>query len=147
MDAATNAAKKKAYDDAVKKFDDLGKKKADLIAKSKPSGDPTKPAPAPPDPKVMADLDKEIEKAKKAMKDAAVFWDDDPAKRPVNFGKIFWQWYGPLPLTPAEARARSFDEKVGEEIVNAKQCPKWSTASPCWTTRSLTLKTSTDESL
>jgi hypothetical protein len=93
-------------------------------AKSKPSGDPTKPAPAPPNPKAMADLDKEIVKAKQAMKDAAVFWDDDPAKRPVNFGKIFWQWYGPLPLTPAEARARSFDEKVGEEIVNGKTVPK-----------------------
>ena len=124
LDTATNAAKKKAYDDAVKIFDDLGKKKADLIAKSKPSGDPTKPAPAPPDPKAMADLDKEIEKAKQAMKDAAVFWDDDPAKRPVNFGKIFWKWYGPLPLSPAEARARSFDEKVGEEIVNGKSVPK-----------------------
>ena len=97
LDTATNAAKKKTYDDAMKKFDDIGKKKTDLIAKSKPSGDPTKPAPAPPDPKVMADLDKEIEKSKQAMKDAAVYWDDDPAKRPVNFGKIFWHWYGPLP--------------------------------------------------
>ncbi len=106
LNPAQNAAKKKQYEDAKKKFDDLEQKKADILAKAKAPAGPTAPPPAPPDPAAMAALDKEIADAKEAMKKAAVFWNDDPAKRPKNFGKVFWYWYGPSSLTPEDARGK-----------------------------------------
>jgi hypothetical protein len=106
LDPAGNAVKKKAYEDAKKKFDDLEQKKADLLAKANAPAGPAAPPPAPPDPAAIAALDKEIGDAKEAMKKAAVFWNDDPTKRPKNFGKIFWYWYGPSSLTPADARGK-----------------------------------------
>jgi hypothetical protein len=113
LDTAQNLAKKNIYEAAKKAFEELEKKKADLVVKAKASATP---APATPDPAV-ADLDKQLKTARDAMVKAAVFWHDDPAKRPVNFGKIFWHWYGPVALSPAEARSKSFVEMVGDQKV------------------------------
>jgi len=104
---AQNQAKKDTYEAAKKAFEDLEKKKADLIAKEKPSNDPAKPAPAPPDPVAMKKLDKEIEKANDAMVKAAVYWK---APRPKYFGEKFWHWYGPFSMTPEDARKKTFKE-------------------------------------
>src|SRR5208337_1327855 len=65
------------------------------------------PAPTPqaaPDPAIVA-LEQQIKDAKQAMINAASskwgksYWDDDRKKRPKNFGKIFWDWFGPASLT------------------------------------------------
>jgi hypothetical protein len=106
---AQNQVKKDTYDNAKKAYEELEQKKADLVTKSKPSDDPAKPAPAPPTPAAMKKLDEDIDKAKKAMIKAAVFWDADP--RPKYFGEKFWHWYGPVALTPDDAQKRpSFTE-------------------------------------
>jgi hypothetical protein len=104
LNPAQNAGKKKTYDDAKKAFDDLEQKKADRVAKAKPSDDPAKPAPAPPDPAVLKKFDDEIKDAKDAMIKAAVFWNANP--RPKYFGEKFWHWYGPVALTPEDAKGR-----------------------------------------
>ena len=107
LNPAQNAAKKATFDNAKKTFDDLEQKKADILAKANAPAGPAAPPPAPPDPAAMAALDKEIGDAKEAMKKAAVFWDDDPRKRPKNFGKIFWHWYGPSSLRPDAAQRKT----------------------------------------
>jgi hypothetical protein len=104
-----NEAMKKQYEAAKKAFEDLEQKKADVIAKSEPSDDPAKPAPAPPDPAALKKLDDDIKKAKKAMTDAAVFWD--AKERPQYFEQKFWHWYGPFSMTPDDAqKAKPFAE-------------------------------------
>ena len=100
---------KKDYEDTKKAFEDLEQKKADVIAKSQPSDDPAKPAPAPPDPAAMEKLDKDIKEAKKAMMKAAIFWD--AKEKPKYYLEKFWHWYGPFSMTPEEARnAKPFAE-------------------------------------
>jgi hypothetical protein len=116
---AQNTALKAEYDATTKHLEELEKKKADLsnapAAGAASSGKPG----TPPDPKVLKQLDDQIEDAKKTLK-RRFFWDADPAKRPVNYGKIFWNWCGPQAMTPAEARAQSFPERVGARTIARK---------------------------
>ncbi len=118
-----NAARKAVYDAAKAAFDALEKQKADVLAKAKaaaataaPAGGgppPAKPAAAP-DP-ALAALEGKIEAAKKAMVAAASSkwgannWNDDPRKRPKNFGKVFWNWFGPV-SAPKGDKAKTFTE-------------------------------------
>jgi hypothetical protein len=117
LDTGQNAAKKPLYEAALKTLEGLEKKKADLLKPPAPAGGaPAAPPPAPPDPKVIKALDEQIAALKKEMK-KKYFWDEDPAKRPVNFNRIFWSWYGPKAMTPADARGLSFTEMVGDKKV------------------------------
>jgi len=115
---AQNAVRKAAYDAAKKIYDDLVAKKADLVAKAKAAPAPATPPATPPaaDPAMIA-LDDQIPKAKQKMIDAASskwgksYWDEDPKKRPAKFGEIFWDWFGPMSLTPGDAAKLSYVEK------------------------------------
>jgi hypothetical protein len=121
-------SKRKAASEAAKKLiKELEQKITDLNAKTKGvAPGPAKPAPgvakpAPtaakttPDPAVtalreqIAKKKKEIEEFDFELKDP----NDNPAKtNPKNYGKIFWKWYGVASLTPAQAKAAVYRERI-----------------------------------
>jgi hypothetical protein len=125
-DTAQNTALQGQWRGLLNRIDELGKKKADLLkppaAAAAGSGAGSQAAPtAPTDPKVIEDIDKQIRKVKETLKDK-FFWDEDPTKRPVNYGSIFWSWYGPQAMLPSDARGLSFTETIrGKTITRRPQ--------------------------
>jgi hypothetical protein len=135
-DTAQNAALKVKWQGLLNRIDELEKKKANLLKPPAPaaagsgaagsgaagSGAGSQAAPpAPPNPKAIEEIDDEIKKIKETLKEK-FFWDENPAKRPVNYGKIFWNWYGPQAMTPREAAGKTSTETIrGKTITRHPQ--------------------------
>ncbi len=109
---ADNTALRLKYEAGKKLLSELEQKKVDLIAKAKPVLDPTKRPPATAkaahDPAMVA-LDKQIAQKKAELRKLSFEHinanGNYSATNPKNFEKIFWQWYGVVALTPAQAKA------------------------------------------
>ncbi len=103
---------KPAWEKAVKDLDDLEKQKAALTAvKPADGGQPGKPVTPPAAPDLKA-IDDKIKQAKKVLKDNW-YWEENPADRPLNYGRIFWHWYGVKSLPrSAETNQSWFDPKL-----------------------------------
>jgi hypothetical protein len=124
-DTAQNAALKVRWQGLLNRIDELEKKKADLLKPPAPAagagsgaGSQTAP-PARPDPKALEDIDKEVKKVKETLKNN-FFWDERPEKRPVNYGKIFWSWYGPQAMTPGDALKLSATETIRGKTITRR---------------------------
>lgn len=117
LSEAQNAARLEQFKAAKAALQALEKKKLERDTKAKSA--PISTETAHPD-AAGTILEKQIADATKALKAAAGYWHDEPEKRPVNFGKKFWHWYGLIALTPAEALARSHLEMVGDKKILRK---------------------------
>ena len=112
---AVNDILKDKWESAVKLLEDLEKQKADLVAKeasAAPPGPPTgtpaatpqKPAPS------LHEVENRIKQAKAELK--KYYWAEKESDRPVNYGRIFWHWYGVKSLPKKDEALSWVDPKL-----------------------------------
>jgi len=116
------------WEDAVKLLEDLEKEEADLVAKKAagsqpgpstgaPTATPQKSAPSLDEvEKKIKEVEKKIRQVKADLK-THYYWSEKESDRPVNYGRLFWHWYGVKSLPKKDEKLTWWETVADKRIL------------------------------